>query len=1179
MADRFPLILNTSANQIQEIGSGDQLDLSGNNIANAGIITAGNVTIGAATTDLVVTGDARITGILTIGTSSLKLDGPNNLVNVGTALTLGHSQGLQFHTQNLHSAGFEVNQINSSGIITATGAVVNGDIDLNGDIDVDGHTNLDNVSIAGVTTTSGLLDINAGGQANTFKVEDLTDNRIVIAGTGGELEDSANLTFDGSTLTLTGSQTISGDVDVDGHTNLDNVSVAGVTTFAGAIDLNADLDVDGHTNLDNVNIAGVTTFIEDITLNGANFDITYDRSQNTVNFDQSFLKFGTSGNMSIRNTNIEGLTTIKAPGLYIRNTSNAQMITCYTGGQIELYHNNSKKLNTTNTGAEITGNLVASGNVSGVDGTFTGNVSIGGTLTYEDVSNIDSVGIVTARSGLVSPNADIDDFISVGSNIHLGNAGVVTATSFVGSGAALTGIDATSIKDSGGNVKIQAQASGAVHSGISTFNEINLGDSTGSGNNRLKFGVGKEFQIYHNSVHTMIENSTGALWIKSTHAGHIYLYTGGSHGIYLDGGDGHVYPSSDSAIDIGSNAVRFRNVYADTLYGDGSNLTGIDATQIVTGNTSVQTVDTGSDGHVKVNTEGSERLRIDSSGRVLIGTTTEGHPNANNLTIAGSTNSGITLRSANDSFSAIYFSDATSGTAEYEGAIVYGHSGNTLRFGTNHDTWLEINSSGNVTPYQDSTNDLGENAKRWRNLYADTLYGNGSNLTNVTAAAIQAYQSYALWGDRSFSIGQFHNTGIRMKHENFDHSLLQNEDDDNSAYFEISTKNINPIRFRIDANDTSNGDFGWDINTSGHFVPSTDSARDIGTNTVRVRNLYADTLYGSGANLTNISSDLVNDTSPQLGGNLDSNGKNIKLGDSSSSNDDRLQIGAATYGDLELFHDGTNSYITNITNDLLIQNSGDDIYIDAADDIFIRTSTNEDAIKCLGDGAVELYHNNVKKLNTFDSGVVVSGDIQFYDGNELQMGSSSDFHIGHDGTNNIIDAVNSHSIRIQAGGSNVWEFGSAGIFKGNDGKKIILGDSSDFQFFHDGTYNYIDCTNGKQLRIVNDTQGGNELMIKATPNDRVELYYNGSMKLWTQSWGAQCGGDFVPNGNNAYDLGASNERWRNLYTNDLNLSNEGGKNDVDGTWGNYTIQEGESELFLINNRNGKKYKFNLTEVS
>ena len=92
MADRFPLILNTSTNQIQEIPSGDNLDLTGTGISNAGIITAGNVTIGAATTDLIVSGNARVTGILTVGTGSLTLNGPNNLVNVGTALTLGHTQ-------------------------------------------------------------------------------------------------------------------------------------------------------------------------------------------------------------------------------------------------------------------------------------------------------------------------------------------------------------------------------------------------------------------------------------------------------------------------------------------------------------------------------------------------------------------------------------------------------------------------------------------------------------------------------------------------------------------------------------------------------------------------------------------------------------------------------------------------------------------------------------------------------------------------------------------------------------------------------------------------------------------------------------------------------------------------------------------------------------------------------
>jgi len=74
-------------------------------------------------------------------------------------------------------------------------------------------------------------------------------------------------------------------------------------------------------------------------------------------------------------------------------------------------------------------------------------------------------------------------------------------------------------------------------------------------------------------------------------------------------------------------------------------------------------------------------------------------------------------------------------------------------------------------------------------------------------------------------------------------------------------------------------------------------------------------------------------------------------------------------------------------------------------------------------------------------------------------------------------------------------------------------------------------------------------------------------------------GDIYPRSSDSYDLGSSSLRWRNIYTNDLNLSNEGSVNDVDGTWGDYTMQEGENDLFLINNRSGKKYKFNLTEVN
>jgi hypothetical protein len=75
-------------------------------------------------------------------------------------------------------------------------------------------------------------------------------------------------------------------------------------------------------------------------------------------------------------------------------------------------------------------------------------------------------------------------------------------------------------------------------------------------------------------------------------------------------------------------------------------------------------------------------------------------------------------------------------------------------------------------------------------------------------------------------------------------------------------------------------------------------------------------------------------------------------------------------------------------------------------------------------------------------------------------------------------------------------------------------------------------------------------------------------------------GHFVPGANNTYNLGSASFRWANLYTNDLHLSNEDkvGGNDVDGTTGNWTIQEGQEHLYIINNKTGKKFKFSLEEI-
>ena len=70
-----------------------------------------------------------------------------------------------------------------------------------------------------------------------------------------------------------------------------------------------------------------------------------------------------------------------------------------------------------------------------------------------------------------------------------------------------------------------------------------------------------------------------------------------------------------------------------------------------------------------------------------------------------------------------------------------------------------------------------------------------------------------------------------------------------------------------------------------------------------------------------------------------------------------------------------------------------------------------------------------------------------------------------------------------------------------------------------------------------------------------------------------------PDGNNTRSLGTTSARWSDVFTNDLHLSNKGGSNKVDNTWGDFTIQEGVEDLFLINNRSGKMYKFMLQEVS
>ena len=131
---------------------------------------------------------------------------------------------------------------------------------------------------------------------------------------------------------------------------------------------------------------------------------------------------------------------------------------------------------------------------------------------------------------------------------------------------------------------------------------------------------------------------------------------------------------------------------------------------------------------------------------------------------------------------------------------------------------------------------------------------------------------------------------------------------------------------------------------------------------------------GSGAAVTDLTStfvpELANDATPVLGGTLTTNGNLIQVGDSGSSSDDRIQLGAGQ--DLELYHNGSASYVDNNTSHLYIRNNVDD---DDGGNIYIQAKSGEDGIIVHDDAEVGLYYDNALKAYTTSTGFLVSGTV------------------------------------------------------------------------------------------------------------------------------------------------------------------------------------------------------------
>ena len=127
------------------------------NVDSIGIITARNSAVikaGTATTALLVEGDTRIVGILTIGTSSITLDGNENQVNVGSGVTLHHTNGVQVGGNTLHTSGLTLNHVTISGISTISQLDISTDLNISGVVTSTSYVLPDGLVSSGISTTS-----------------------------------------------------------------------------------------------------------------------------------------------------------------------------------------------------------------------------------------------------------------------------------------------------------------------------------------------------------------------------------------------------------------------------------------------------------------------------------------------------------------------------------------------------------------------------------------------------------------------------------------------------------------------------------------------------------------------------------------------------------------------------------------------------------------------------------------------------------------------------------------------------------------------------------------------------------------------------------------------------------------------------------------------------------------
>ena len=790
------------------------------------------------------------------------------------------------------------------------------------------------LSVTGISTFEGLIDANGGVSARTAAVQDLTSGRVVLAGTGGELEDSANLTFDGSTLTVSGdldptNVSIGGTLQVAGvSTFLSGVIVSGIGTFendikvgtaatiqsngaaafAGIVTANGGLAVGSaasiHSN-GNASFSGIVTV-------GGNLNVTGDYSVDEI---------------SARNLILTGIATI--PTLGVTGLGTFEKLTVGTGVTLQE-HGGVSIAGITTIGGGI---LLPDGNGNGLQ---IGNdqdliIQHNGTNSFID-NNTGDLYLQTTGSGDDIILESADD-VNIKAN---GKDGIkVIGDSFV----ALFHND---------NKKFETTAIGAtvfgdfIVSGVTTAEALNISGVATVGtalsladNVKAQFGTGGDLAVYHDSNHSIINDTIGSLLVRSnivqisTPAGSKY-FKGQSGEAALYYSDSEKLATTNTGVSITGDNVVSANTNISGVTTTGENLGGFKrlvgaasstvvsiAVTVATKTTDHRYFDQGSTNGYWLDGVQSPFLTL-VPGKLYYfdqsHSTNSGHPLRFYLEQdkANSYTTEITTGGTPGSSGA--YTQIGIGTASNENnhpAVLHyqcsshalmGNAVATQSNAVNLPDSVVTTVRGNLMPGTDSQYNIGADGTRFTNIYGDTLYGDGSNLTSLPTQV-----SIANNADNRVITG---GSGVNINGEA-------------NLTFDGSTLGI-----------TGSIDLSADIDVDGTAnldILDVDGAANFGADVV---------FAGAAANITfdQDVDDLIFDDNAQA------------------------VFGSSSDGVL-IYHNGSHSFVQDSgTGGLFVLGSRVEIG---------NAAGNESGLVYTQNGAVELFHDNAKIFSTTGAGVTV----------------------------------------------------------------------------------------------------------------------------------------------------------------------------------------------------------------